>query len=208
MMVRPELMSARRTPSTSPLNICETRLTQLITDEPRPSGCACRRPGARGRMPPRAPSLRTDLQPKTLPASRSIPKPASAVVDGFCGLRNRDAAPAGSGVVAGLAAERVGLLHHLVARHDVGDLPVVLLVLHRLGILALDDDDRTDELVVFGTEVHVADEGREGLALLVGLDDVGRIEGARLLDHAGPDRERHVGVLGAPLRPVAVLLVE
>src|SRR5262249_4115016 len=56
------------------------------------------------------------------------------------------AATSGSGVVAEIAAEGVRLLHQRLARHDLEDLPEVLLVLHVLGCLALDDDHRTDEL--------------------------------------------------------------
>src|SRR5689334_3403148 len=100
-----------------------------------------------------------------------------------------------SGVLAEMAAEGVRLLHERLARHDLGNLPVILLVLHVLRRFAFDDDDGTDELVVGGAEVHVAHEGRERLLLLVGLDDLRRIEGAGLLDHPGPDRKRHVGVL-------------
>src|SRR6185312_5310724 len=88
-----------------------------------------------------------------------------------------------SGVVAELAAERVRLLHQAGARDDLDDVVVVLLALHVLLHLALHDDHRADALVVFGTIVHVADQRRDRLALLVGLDDRRRIEGAGLLDH-------------------------
>ena len=91
-----------------------------------------------------------------------------------------------SGVVAELAAEGVGLLHQRLARNDFEDLPVVLLVLHVLGRLALDDDDRADELVVFLAEVDLADGRVELLALLVLLDDVRRIERCRLPTPCAP----------------------
>src|SRR5690348_11164797 len=51
-----------------------------------------------------------------------------------------------SGVIAELAAERVRLLHQRRPGENLEDLPEVLLVLHVLGRLALDDDDRADEL--------------------------------------------------------------
>src|SRR4051794_28335947 len=63
----------------------------------------------------------------------------------------RAAAPGGlsyaSGVRAEAAAEGVGLLHQPGARNDLDHLPVVFLVLHVLGRLALDDDHRSHELV-------------------------------------------------------------
>src|SRR4029077_3322936 len=92
-----------------------------------------------------------------------------------------------SGVVAEIAAERVGLLHQRGARHDFENLPEVLLALHLLGRLTLDDDHRPYELVVFLAEVHLADSGLELLALRVGLDDVRWIEAAGILHHARPD---------------------
>src|SRR5690349_12077904 len=63
------------------------------------------------------------------------------------------------GVVAEVAAERVGLLHESRARNDLEDGPEVLLVLHLGRLLALDDDDRPHELVVFLAEVHLAHGG-------------------------------------------------
>src|SRR5581483_8247926 len=62
------------------------------------------------------------------------------------------------GVVAKVAAERVGLLHQRSAWNDLNDFPEVFLVLHVLGLLAADDDDRTDALMVFRPVVHVADK--------------------------------------------------
>src|SRR5262249_26125021 len=76
------------------------------------------------------------------------------------------AATSGSGVVAEIAAEGVRLLHQRLARHHLEDVPEVLLVLHVLGCLALDDDHRTDELVVFFPEIDLADGRVELLALL------------------------------------------
>src|ERR1044072_4890468 len=55
-----------------------------------------------------------------------------------CGVSRRK-----SGVVAEVATEGVRLLHQRRARHDLEDLPVVLLVLHVLRRLAL--DDRSEE---------------------------------------------------------------
>src|SRR6478672_6953619 len=105
-----------------------------------------------------------------------------------------------SAIGAEIAAERIRLLHQRLARDDFENLPEVFLVLHRLRILAADDDDRTDALVVFGAIMHVTKQRRDGLALLVGLDDIRRIEAAGLVDHARPVREADVGVLRAPLR--------
>src|ERR1700761_4485186 len=87
-----------------------------------------------------------------------------------------------SDVVAEVAAERVRLLHQRATRHDFQDLPIVLTVLHVFRRLAANDDDRTDQLMVLGTEMHLADGRVEGLALLIGLDDVRRIEAAGLGD--------------------------
>src|SRR5665213_2005033 len=131
MIVKPDEISARSAPSTSPLNICDTKLAQLITDQPR---------------------------------ARSL-------------SRER-----GSGVVPELAAEGVRLLHQSIAGHDLDHVVIVFLALHVLFHLALDDDHGADALVVLGAVVHIADEGRDRFALLIGLDDIRRIEAAGLLD--------------------------
>src|SRR5690349_16777482 len=83
-----------------------------------------------------------------------------------------------SGVVAQFAAEGVGLLHQAGAGNHFDDVVVVFLALHVLLHLALDDEHRADALVILGAIVHVADQRRDRLALLVGLDDVGWIERA------------------------------
>src|SRR6188768_1493278 len=80
-----------------------------------------------------------------------------------------------SGVVAEIAAEGVRLLHQWRARQYFEDVPIVLLVLHCIGGLALDDDDGPDELMVFLAEVDLAHGRVELLVLLVLLDDVRRI---------------------------------
>src|SRR6185437_3223384 len=72
-----------------------------------------------------------------------------------------------SGVVAQLAAELVRLLHERRARHDLLDVPVIVLVLHVGGLLALHDDHRAHELVVLLAEVHLAHGGLELAPLLV-----------------------------------------
>src|SRR6185503_9594510 len=97
-----------------------------------------------------------------------------------CGLLQSLFRRGRSGVVAELAAERVRLLHHAGTRDDFDHVVVVLLALHVLLHLALDDDHGPDALVVLGAIVHVADQRRDRLALLVGLDDRRRIEGAGL----------------------------
>ncbi len=108
-----------------------------------------------------------------------------------------------SSVFAEAAAERVRLLHQAFARNDLDDVVIVLLVLHVLFHLALGDDDWTDALMVFLAVVHVTDKGGEGFALLVGLDNVRRVETAGFLDHVGPMREADIGVFGTPFRLVA-----
>src|SRR5690606_26506685 len=114
----------------------------------------------------------------------------------------------GSDVVAELAAEGVDGLDHLLARDDLEHLPEVLVVAHVLLRLAAHQHHRAHALVVLRTVVDVADERRDLLALLVLLDDVGRIEGAGFRDHARPVREAHVAVLGTPLGPIAPALAK
>ena len=123
MIVSPDEISASKAPSTRPLKHCDTKFGPLIM-----ARTDAPRNGARYRR-------------RTRSNAESV-RPAA----------NRSSA-SGSGVVAELAAERVRLLHQRLARHDFEDLPVVLLVLHVLRRLALDDDDRADELVVFRAEV-------------------------------------------------------
>ena len=113
-----------------------------------------------------------------------------------------------SGVITEVAAERVWLLHKWSAGHDIDDVPVVLTILHVLRRFAANDDDRTDQLMILGTEMHLTDGGVEGLALLIGSDDIRRIEVASLRDHARPDGELHVGVVGTPFGLVVVLFIE
>src|SRR5690348_12177619 len=74
-----------------------------------------------------------------------------------------------SGVVAQLAAELVRLLHERRPRDDLHHRPEVLLVLHLGLLLALHDDHRAHQLVVFLAEVHLADGRLQLAALLVGL---------------------------------------
>src|SRR4029079_3312044 len=64
-----------------------------------------------------------------------------------------------SGVLAELAAEGVGLLHQVLARDDLDDVVEILLVLHVLLHLALDDDHWPHELVILGAIVRIADQG-------------------------------------------------
>src|SRR5215471_18081520 len=123
MIVRPDEISANRAPSTTPLNICETKLLQLITLQSvarnlravRPldinAGCPRRlalykRPGRKQRRRLRA------LDPAITRQKRSL-----RVIDA-------DRASGASGVVAEMAAERVRLLHQTFTRHDFEDFPV------------------------------------------------------------------------------------
>src|SRR5689334_3144951 len=75
-------------------------------------------------------------------------------------------------VVPQVAAECVGLLHERRAGNDLGHLPEVLLVAHRLRRLAAHDDHRAHHLVVFLADVHLADHGLELAAGLERLDHV------------------------------------
>src|SRR5690348_16995812 len=88
----------------------------------------------------------------------------------------RRPAPALSRVVAEAAAEGVRLLHQRKAGDDFGHLPEVLRVLHLLGRLALDDDDRADQLVIGGAPIDLADDRVDLAPGLVRLDDVRGIE--------------------------------
>src|SRR5262245_25195446 len=63
----------------------------------------------------------------------------------------------GSGVVAGIAAEGVGLLHQRQTRNDLEDLPEILFILHGARLLAAHDDDRPHQLMVLLAEVDLAD---------------------------------------------------
>src|SRR5215472_12313399 len=59
-------------------------------------------------------------------------------------------------IVTQVAAKRIRLLHERRAGHDLEHVPEVFLVLHVGRLLALHDDHRTHELVVFLAEVHLA----------------------------------------------------
>src|ERR1700733_5946367 len=103
------------------------------------------------------------------------------------------------GIVAELAAESVRLLHQARTGHDVYHLVEIFLALHVLVHLALDDDDGADTLMLFLAIVPRPHQRRDGFFLLIGLDDVGRIEAAGVLHHARPVREADVGIGRAPL---------
>src|SRR5215472_14569482 len=142
MMVRPELISASRAPSASPLNSWEMKFGQLIMKD-------VQNPGFTDRI-----------------ARRRIKKDAAASLR----LPAASRFSACSSVVAEIAAKRVGFLHQAFAGDDLDDVVIVLLVLHVLFHLALHDDDRTDALMIFLAVVHVADKGGQRFALLIGLD--------------------------------------
>src|ERR1043165_4336714 len=113
--------------------------------------------------------IRASRAPSTRPLKHCDMKLAQLIIVRQFRTRNREAPPQavktaggttpriGSGVVAEVAAESVGFLHQRRTRHDLDHFPVVLVVLHVLGRLALDDDDRADELVVLLAEVDLAD---------------------------------------------------
>src|SRR3954471_6383377 len=86
-------------------------------------------------------------------------RPLSRATGAFC-----------SGVIAEVAAELVGLLHERKPGNHFGHFPVVLRVLHLLRRLALDDDDRPDQLVIGAAPVHLADDRLHLAARLIGLD--------------------------------------
>src|SRR5215475_13934261 len=156
MMVRPELISASSAPSASPLNSWEMKFGQLIMKD-------VQNPEFADRV-----------------ARRRIKKDAAASLR----LPAASKFSACSSVVAEIAAECVGFLHQALAGDDLDDLVIIFLVLHVLFHLALHDDDRTDALVIFLAVMHIADEGGQRFALFIGLDDIGRVEAARFLDHA------------------------
>src|SRR6185312_9841242 len=165
MMVSPELISASKAPSANPLKTCETKFGQLIMKcDHRAwiSTISCN--PAYGRKKWR----------------RGLPDAAAPWL--LCRL----------GVVAEVAAKRVRLLHQALAGNDFNHVVIVFLVLHVLLQLALDDDDRANALVVFLAVVHVAHQRRNGLALFIGLDHVGRVETAGLLAHPRPVREADI----------------
>ena len=62
--------------------------------------------------------------------------------------------------------------------------------------------------MIGGAEIHFADGRFKLLALFIFLDDGRGIKRAGVGDHARPDRELHVGVVGAPFRLVAELFFE
>src|SRR5690606_10990833 len=105
-----------------------------------------------------------------------------------------------SGVVAELAAEGVGGLDHLLARDDLEHRPEILVIAHVLLRLAANEDDRPDALMVLGAVVDIADQGWNGFALLVLLDDIGGIEGAGFRHQPRPVSEAHIPGLGTPPR--------
>src|SRR5690242_3884325 len=196
MIVRPDEISASSAPSTSPLKHCETKLPQLITIPFRAcplSSCLTSRPAS------------------TLFSSRHIARVTTGTGNGW-GLQpfRRPAVtpspPGGraasftSGIVAQVAAERIRLLHQRLTRNDLENFPEIFLVLHILWRLASDNDDRADALMILGAIMHVAHQRRNGLALLIGLDDIRWIESACLVDHPRPVREADIGVLRAPDR--------
>src|SRR5205085_3946300 len=113
MMVSPELISASKAPSASPLNTCEMKLGQLIMNGNH-SGSVKRQTRL---MPVRE---KKALRASTPAAPRFM---------------------SGSGGIAQIAAERIRLLHQAFARHDLDHVVVVFLALHVLLQLALDDDD-------------------------------------------------------------------
>src|SRR5580692_1722810 len=114
MMVRPELISASSAPSASPLNSWEMRFGQLIMKSVHGP-----------EFPDRAERSRAKKD-----AAASSRLPAASEVS------------ACSSVFAEAAAERVGFLHQAFAGDDLDDVVIVLLVLHVLFHLALQDDDR------------------------------------------------------------------
>src|SRR6185312_11381932 len=105
-------------------------------------------------------------------------------------------------------AERIRLLHQPLTGDDFDDIPVVFLVLHVRGLLAANDDDRANALVIFLAVVDFTDQRRNLLFLLVGLDDVRRIEALGFFSHAGPMHEADVGILRTPFGVIAILLAE
>src|SRR5690606_23086956 len=187
MIVRPDEISARSAPSTSPLKHCEMKLAQFITLPPRVV--------FGGRLSRRRRLQRGEQEPMEMPA------PLRPVH----GRRGRACR---SGIVAEVAAKFVWLLHERLAGQHFEDLPVILLVPHVLRLLAFDDDDGAYALVVFGAVINVAAQRGDGLAPFVLLDDVRRIEGAICGNLRCAVGEADLGVCGTPFGPMAVFRLE
>src|SRR6185312_2641666 len=129
MIVSPELISAKSAPCARPLNNCDRKLGQLIM-----------------------PVFQRSRSVKVYRRTRGSTQAARAA------CRPRRILASVLRVVAELATKRVGLLHQRRARHDFGHLPEIFLVLHVARLLAANDDHRSNELMVGGTPVHLADE--------------------------------------------------
>src|SRR6476646_11694304 len=129
MMVRPEEISANNAPSANPLKTCETKLGQLIMKGNHKQKVIDRTHLKR---------IRTKSAPQAMNCLRRAR------------FLNR------SGIIAELAAEGIRRLHQILARDDFDDVVVVFLALHVLLLLTLDDDHRTDALMIFLAIMHVA----------------------------------------------------
>src|SRR5215469_8847342 len=152
MMVSPELMSASSAPSARPLNSCETKFDQvtvLFIVGIQTRGDASHPPlQGKGRSSERSEDERGGVAEPPPPhpgsLSRADPPPAEegeaagSASQAQCS-RCRRVPRFVLSIASQVAAERVGLLHQRLARHHLGDLPVVLLVLHVFRRLAFDD---------------------------------------------------------------------
>src|SRR6185437_9078591 len=176
MIVSPELISARSAPCASPLNSCERKLGQLIIAGSHPSEWFEAGAGRRRER---------EAAGGKLPPAVSSRSPPDAL-----GIRTQ------------IATERVWTLHQRRARDDLDDVVEVFLVLHVFRRFAPDDDHRPYELVVFLAEIDFTDGRLDLAALLVGFDDVRRVESAGILHGLRPQREFHVRIVGAPFRLV------
>src|SRR5215469_2363063 len=107
-----------------------------------------------------------------------------------------------------MAPEGVRILHETLAGNDIDDIVEVLLVLHVGRLLAAHDDRWPHELMIGRAEIDLADSGLDALTGFVRFDHIRWGEGPGALHRIGPHGKLHVGVVGAPLRLVAIFLVE
>src|SRR5215472_1722062 len=132
MIVSPDEIKANKAPRTSPLKHCDMKLAQLITRPSAPSPDAF------------APGLASAFRlARVCHCGSALSGPP-------------DNMPLRLGILAKIAAKGMGLLHQRLAGHDFQHFPEVFRFFHVARLLAADDDDRTDQLVIGGPEMHIA----------------------------------------------------
>src|SRR5215472_2341035 len=137
MIVSPDEIKANKAPRTSPLKHCDMKLAQLITRPSAPSPDAV------------ASGLASAFRLARL-CHCALPCPGPLSI------------PLRLGILAKIAAKGIGLLHQRLAGQDFQHFPEVFRVFHVTRLLAADDDDRTDQLVIGRPEMYIAHGRREG----------------------------------------------